>query len=80
MSKAFSFGQFYTDQQNNIPGDPGAYYKSLFLVMIVIQAVFSGLIAGQIASDSVTAGGKHSLILLFSGFIIFILVIKSGIV
>ncbi|HLD39499.1 MAG TPA: type II secretion system F family protein [archaeon] len=60
--------------------DTSTYYKSLFLAMILVQGFFSGLIAGQIGSDSVTVGIKHSLIMLLSGFIIFIIVVKTGIV
>jgi len=48
--------------------------------MILIQGFFSGLIAGQIGSDSIAVGIKHSLIMLLSGFIIFILLIKTGII
>ncbi len=62
------------------PNDAASYYKSLFLAMILIQGFFSGLIAGQIGSDSVAVGIKHSLIMLLSGFIIFILVVKTGVV
>jgi len=60
--------------------DTATYYKSLFLAMILVQGFFSGLIAGQIGSDSVTVGIKHSLIMLLSGFIIFIIIIRTGIV
>ncbi len=60
--------------------EPASYYKSLFFVMIVVQGFFSGLIAGQIGSDSVTAGVKHSLIMLLGGIIIFVLAVKSGFV
>jgi len=70
VSAAFDFGK---------PEDPSAYYKSLFLTMIIIQGFFTGLIAGQISSDSVTAGVKHSLLMLFVGFVVFISVIKLGI-
>ncbi len=62
------------------PEDAASYYKSLFLAMILVQGFFSGLIAGQIGSDSVVVGIKHSLIMLLSGFIIFILVVKTGLV
>ena len=61
-------------------GEEAAYYKALFLSMILVQGFFSGLIAGQIGADSVVVGIKHSLIMLLSGFIIFILVVKTGIV
>jgi flagellar protein FlaJ len=62
------------------PEDPSAYYKSLFFIMIIVQGIFSGLIAGQIGSDSITAGVKHSLLMLFAGFSIFIFVVKLGLV
>lgn len=71
MSTAFGFGK---------PSEPMSYYKSLFLTMILIQGFFSGLIAGQISSDSVTAGTKHSLVMVFSGFAIFIIVTTLGLV
>jgi len=60
--------------------DPAAYYKSLFFMMIMVQGLFSGLIAGQIGSDSVVAGVKHSLLMLLVGFIVFMLVTRLGIV
>ncbi len=70
-SSAFGFGQ---------KEDPSAYYKSLFFIMIVVQGFFSGLIAGQIGSDSVIAGIKHSLVMLVSGVFIFILSVRMGII
>ncbi len=71
VTQAFDFGKIE---------ETGSYYKSLFLVMIVIQGIFSGLIAGQISSDSVVAGTKHSMLLLFSGFTMYMAIIKLGIV
>lgn len=62
------------------PQAPESYYRSLFIVMIIIQGFFSGLIAGQIVSDSLSAGVKHSLIMTLSGFFIFMIVIKAGFV
>ncbi|MFH0832564.1 MAG: type II secretion system F family protein [Candidatus Aenigmatarchaeota archaeon] len=56
------------------------YYKSLFLLMVIVQGIFSGLIIGQIGSDSIVAGIKHGMILLFSGLLIFILIVKIGII
>jgi hypothetical protein len=58
--------------------DPASYYRALFLTMIVVQGFFTGLIAGQISSDSLAAGAKHSLILTISGFIIYMFVVKAG--
>lgn len=70
-SSAFGFGQ---------ETDPSAYYKSLFFIMIVVQGFFSGIIAGQIGSDSVAAGIKHSLVMLVSGIFVFIFVVRIGII
>ena len=56
------------------------YYKSLFFVMIMIQGIFSGLIAGQISSDSIVAGVKHSLIMVISSFILFLTVSTIGLI
>lgn len=39
------------------------YYVSLFFFMSVIEAFFSGLVAGQISEGSLISGIKHSLIL-----------------
>ncbi len=71
ISMAFTLGN---------PEDASSYYKALFLAMILIQGFFSGLIAGQIGSDSVVVGIKHSMIMLLSGFMIFMIVIKTGLV
>jgi len=60
--------------------DPAAYYKALFFVMIIIQGFFSGLVAGQIGSDSIVAGIKHSLIMLLLGVFTFILFANIGMI
>ena len=52
----------------------------MFLVMIIIQGLFTGLIAGQISSDSVAAGVKHSFVMLVLGVTIFLVLLKSGFV
>ena len=44
------------------------YYNALFLVMAVVQGIFSGLVAGQIGEGSVYAGVKHSIVMTISGF------------
>lgn len=59
---------------------PGCYYKSLFFIMIIIQGIFSGLLAGQIGSDSLIAGIKHSLIMTVSGFIAFLVINTLGLI
>ena len=71
VSDVFDFGE---------KTDPASYYRSLFFMMILVQGFFSGLIAGQIGSDSVSAGVKHSLIMLLVGFFIFMTVVRLGIV
>lgn len=55
-----------------------AYYRSLFFSMIIIQGIFSGLIAGQISSNSAVAGVKHSVILTAAGFGIFMIALRLG--
>lgn len=46
------------------------FYKNLFFSMIVIQAIFNGMLAGQIAEGSPVIGLKHSAILLTIGVLI----------
>lgn len=65
LTQVFGFESFET---------VAAYYKSLFFMMIVVQAIFSGLVSGQIGSDSIIAGTKHSLVMLSGGIAIFLLV------
>lgn len=55
-----------------------AYYRALFFSMIIIQGIFSGLIAGQISSNSALAGVKHSVILTAVGFGIFMIALRLG--
>ena len=71
VSTTFGFGS---------PNDTASYYRALFFAMIMIQGFFSGLIAGQITSDSIIAGVKHSLVMVVFGAFVFILTIKLGIV
>lgn len=56
----------------------GCYYFALFLTVLITQAVFMGLIAGQLGENSIVAGTKHSLIMLASVFVIFMFMIKGG--
>jgi len=60
--------------------EKSCYYYALFLLMAVIQGIFSGLVAGQIGEGSVVAGFKHSLIMTLSGFGILLFLIKIGMV
>ncbi len=60
------------------PKSVSAYYTSLFFIMAVIQSTFSGLVAGQISENSVTAGLMHSLILVGITVGSFMLLIRIG--
>ena len=48
--------------------------------MVAIQAIFSGLIAGQIGSDSIAAGVKHSVVMTIFGVFIYLIVVRLGLV
>lgn len=58
---------------------PISYYRALFLSMIIVQGIFTGLVAGQISSNSALAGVKHSLILTAIGFGVFMIALKLGV-
>ena len=61
-----------------VPEGIGCYYFALFFTVLITQAVFMGLIAGQLGENSIVAGTKHSLIMLAAIFIIFMFLIRSG--
>ncbi|MBN2330801.1 MAG: type II secretion system F family protein [Candidatus Aenigmarchaeota archaeon] len=54
------------------------YYVALFFYVLVIQGIFSGLIAGQLGENSVVAGTKHSIIMSSSAVFVFIFLAKLG--
>jgi len=56
----------------------GMYYTALFFIVVVIQGLFTGLIAGQIGENSAVAGGKHSLVMVFIGIGVFLFLAKTG--
>jgi flagellar protein FlaJ len=60
--------------------EKGCYFYAMFLLMAVIQGIFSGLVAGQIGEGSVTAGFKHSAIMTLSGFGIILFLLKIGVI
>ncbi|MCK4714394.1 MAG: type II secretion system F family protein [Candidatus Aenigmarchaeota archaeon] len=60
------------------PEKVGAYYISLFFFSLVIQGIFVGLITGQLGENSVTAGVKHSLIMVFITVTMFLFLSKAG--
>jgi flagellar protein FlaJ len=55
-----------------------SYYVALFFSVIVIQGIFTGLIAGQLGENSVAAGSKHSLIMVSAAFGLFLFLAKTG--
>ncbi len=57
-----------------------AYYRSIFLSMILIQGIFTGIVSGQIGENSAMAGVKHSLIMTAVGFGVFIIAFRLGII
>jgi len=56
------------------------YFKSLYLSMILVQGIFSGLIIGQITAGSVIAGVKHSIIMAVMSFGLFVLLASVGVI
>ncbi len=67
-----------TGMMLGLPEGIGSYYVAMFLLTIVIEGVFMGLIAGQLGSNSLAAGLKHSLIMVLVGMGIFIFLAKTG--
>ncbi len=55
-----------------------SYYRTMFLHMVIIQAVFSGLLAGQLGEGKAIAGLKHSMIMLLLGVAIFFVAIPES--
>jgi flagellar protein FlaJ len=56
------------------------YYNSLFIVMAIVQGIFTGLVAGQLGEGSVIAGIKHSVIMTGSGFGVLLIMLKFVVV
>lgn len=48
------------------------YFEALFFMMAIVQAVVSGIMAGEISEGSAAAGVKHALFLSIVVFIVFI--------
>lgn len=61
-----------------VPEGIGMYYTSLFFLVVLIQGLFTGLIAGQIGENSIVAGSKHSLIMIFISIGVFLFMAKTG--
>jgi flagellar protein FlaJ len=64
----------------NLGSGGSCYYNALFLLMVIMQGIFSGLVAGQIGENSVIAGVKHSIIMTASGFSILMLLFQTGLI
>jgi flagellar protein FlaJ len=48
-----------------------SYYRTLFFHMVLIQAFFNGILAGQLGEGSVVAGLKHSAVMLGVALLVF---------
>ncbi|MBW1840123.1 MAG: type II secretion system F family protein [Deltaproteobacteria bacterium] len=60
------------------PESIGSYYIALFFCAVVIQGLMIGLITGQLGENSMTAGIKHSMIMMFAAIGIFLFIAKVG--
>jgi len=70
----FSICSVFNVEQSEIT----CYYLAMFFCVSVIQAMASGLVAGQIGEGSVIAGTKHSLILVSITFGAFFILVNLG--
>jgi archaeal flagellar protein FlaJ len=57
----------------------GCYYVSLFFYVLLIQGIFSGLIAGQLGENSAVAGMKHSMIMVSIVLFVFIFLANTDV-
>jgi flagellar protein FlaJ len=60
--------------------NPGitCYYVAIFFSIVLVQGIFTGLIAGQLGENSPVSGVKHSLIMSFAAVGIFLFLAKIG--
>lgn len=49
------------------------YYKSLFLIMLMVEGVMNGIVAGEVMESKLSAGIKHSMAMAVIAFFIYIL-------
>ena len=56
----------------------GCYYIAMFFSVVMVQGIFTGLIAGQLGENSAIAGVKHSIIMVFVAVGIFFFIAKTG--
>ena len=62
----------------DVPTGISCYYIALFFFILIIQGIFSGLIAGQLGENSIIAGSKHSIIMVSAAISIFMFLAKLG--
>ena len=55
-------------------------YKILFLHMVLIEGLFSGLVAGKMGEGKAKGGLKHSTIMVLVGWIVFKLTIELQVI
>ena len=60
---------------NYDPTESMTYFKVLFLLMLTIQGVSSGILAGELSQGNAMAGIKHAGIMVVSSLVVFILFI-----
>ncbi len=53
--------------------ETGIYFKTIFFLMSVIQAICSGVIAGQIEEGTIIAGVRHAGVFLFVTVVVFLI-------
>jgi flagellar protein FlaJ len=54
-----------------VQSDFAAQYKVIFRNLILIQGLFAGLTVGKMAEGAMLTGIKHSLFMMFVGFLVF---------
>jgi flagellar protein FlaJ len=68
------FKTFFTDVEGvalfSVPTSSPADLKHIFLHLTLVQGFFSGLVAGKMGEGSVSAGLKHSLVMMLLGFVV----------
>jgi archaeal flagellar protein FlaJ len=67
------FKTFFTNVEGvalfSVPTSSPADLKRIFLHLTLVQGFFSGLVAGKMGEGSISAGLKHSLIMMLLGFV-----------
>jgi archaeal flagellar protein FlaJ len=72
---------FFALIANNVIGlqpEKPYYYVSIFFLLSLIQALFAGLVAGQVSEGSIKAGIRHSIILVTISTAIYLFLFRIG--